>query len=113
MKIILVSLLIVLILFIGVIEAVRRGILDTKYSILWIVTCVFMGILSSNAVIINWLGDLLDVKYPPSLLFLFGLIFAMMLIFDLTRRISKLSRQLTLLTQEHALLKQKIEKKGQ
>ncbi|MGD6875872.1 DUF2304 domain-containing protein [Bacillus infantis] len=110
MKISLLSLLLVIVLFITVVESVRRGVLETKYSLLWIITCLFLGILSSNESIINKLAEYVDVYYPPSLLFLFGLLFAIMLIFDLTRRVSKLNKELTNLTQEHTILKQKIEK---
>ncbi|MBU8881149.1 DUF2304 domain-containing protein [Bacillus sp. FJAT-29790] len=111
MKISLFSFLLVILLFLLVIESVRRGVLETKYSLVWIITCIFLGILSSNEMIINKLADYMDVYYPPSLLFLFGLLFAIMLIFDLTRRVSKLNKELTTLTQEHTILKQKFKKK--
>lgn len=111
MSINLLSFFIVLVLFFAVIEAVRRGILETKYSLLWIFTCVVMAFLSIFESFINWLGDVIGVFYPPSLLFLFGLIFAILLIFDLTRRVSKLNRDLTNLTQEHAILKKMMEEK--
>lgn len=112
MSINLLSFVIVLILFFSVIEAVRRGILETKYSLLWIFTCIIMGILSISERFINWLGQLIGVFYPPSLLFLFGLIFAILLIFDLTRRVSKLNKELTNLTQEHAILMKEVEGKS-
>lgn len=105
------SFLLVLILFLIVIESVRRGILETKYSLLWIAVCLFMGFFSINERFINKLGEFLGVFYPPSLLFLFGLLFVILLVFDLTRRISKLSKSLTNLTQEYAILKKKLEEK--
>ncbi|WP_078414363.1 DUF2304 domain-containing protein [Priestia abyssalis] len=112
MNIIWLSFLIVVSIFIFVIESVRRGVLETKYSILWIITCVCLGILSVNEVIINKLAGWLGVYYAPSLLFLFGLLFLLFIVFDLTRRVSKLNHQLVSLTQEYALLKQKYEDKG-
>ncbi|MBM7649329.1 hypothetical protein JOC78_002282 [Bacillus ectoiniformans] len=113
MKITLLSFIIVVLLFLLVIESVRRGVLETKYSLLWVITCLFMAILSLNEGIINKLADFAGVYYPPSLLFLFGLLFAILLIFDLTRRVSKLSKELASLVQEHAILKEKLEKKDQ
>ncbi|MFC3886485.1 DUF2304 domain-containing protein [Bacillus songklensis] len=112
MSIIWLSLFIVVGIFIFVIESVRRGILETKYSILWIITCVCLGILSSNEAIINKLAHWLGVYYAPSLLFLFGLLFLLFMVFDLTRRVSKLNHQLVSLAQEYALLKQKYENEG-
>lgn len=111
MKISFLSFLFVIIIFIVVIESVRRGVLETKYSLLWIVTCIFLGIMSSTEWFINKIAEYVDVYYPPSILFLFGLLFAIILIFDLTRRVSKLNRELTNLTQEHTILKEKFEKK--
>jgi hypothetical protein len=107
--IIFLSLLLVIFIFIVVIESVRRGILETKYSIVWIIVCLGMGILSSNSFFITKLADLLNVFYAPSLLFLFGLLFAIFMIFDLTRRISKLNNQVVNLTQEYTILKYKYE----
>ena len=87
--------------------------LDTKYSILWIFVCITMAVLSSTDKIINWIGKLLNVEYPPSVLFLFGLLFCFILIFDLTSKISKQHHQLVTLTQDYALLKQKLNNKEQ
>lgn len=108
MKITLISFLLVVLLFILVFESVRRGILETKYSILWIFTCFFLAILSLNEKIINRLAIFVNVYYPPSLLFLCGLFFSILLIFDLTRRVSKLNKELTNLTQEYTIMKEKI-----
>lgn len=106
MNITLVSLFIVLFFFFIVIESVRRGILDTKYSIVWIITCVILGVLSISTRLLEFLASLLGVDYAPSLLFLFGLLCTIVMIFDLTRRISNLTNKTTLLTQEYALLKE-------
>ncbi|WP_040227716.1 DUF2304 domain-containing protein [Bhargavaea cecembensis] len=105
------SFILVIILFLIVIESVRRGILETKYSLLWIITCLFMGFFSISETFINRLGKLLGVFYPPSLLFLFGLLFVIILVFDLTRRISKLNKAMVNLTQEYSILKKKLEEK--
>lgn len=110
MPIVTFSFIFTLILFFLIINSIRRGMLETKYSILWIFVCVSMAILSSTDKIINWIGDLLQVDYPPSILFLFGLLFCFILIFDLTRKLSKQHHQIVTLTQEYSLLLQKLEK---
>lgn len=110
MKIMIVSFLLVLVFLFVVIESVRRGILETKYSLLWIITCVILGILSIGTPILNFIADMLGVFYPPSVLFLFGLLFSLIIIFDLTRRISQLNNKLVTLTQEFTLLKEKYER---
>ncbi|OZU88380.1 hypothetical protein CIL03_12080 [Virgibacillus indicus] len=110
MSITLVFFLIVGIFFIIVIESVRRGILETKYSILWIITCIFLGILSLSENLLEFLADFAGIAYAPSLLFLFGLLCTLIMIFDLTRRISSLSNKMIVLTQEYALLKEEHRK---
>ncbi|MGG2094348.1 DUF2304 domain-containing protein [Bacillus sp. S13(2024)] len=110
MPIITFSFVFIILLFFLIINSIRRGVLETKYSILWIFVCISMAILSSTDKIINWFGKILKVEYPPSILFLFGLLFCFILIFDLTRKLSKQHHQLVTLTQDYALLKQKLEK---
>lgn len=109
MSITLVSFFIVCFFFIVVIESVRRGILETKYSIIWIITCVILGILSLAENFLESMADLLGVAYAPSLLFLFGLLGILVMIFDLTRRVSTMNNKLISLTQEYALLKEKFD----
>ncbi|QHS23506.1 DUF2304 domain-containing protein [Virgibacillus sp. MSP4-1] len=109
MDVTMVALLVVISIFIFVFESVRRGILETKYSILWFITCITLAILSIFESIITIVADFLKVGYAPSILFLFGLLFSLILLFDMTRRISKLHRQLDTLTQEYSLLQQKIQ----
>ncbi|EMA6343372.1 DUF2304 domain-containing protein [Bacillus cytotoxicus] len=113
MPIVTFSFIFILLLFFLIINSIRQGTLETKYSILWIFVCISMAILSSTDKIINWIGQLLKVEYPPSVLFLFGLLFCFVLIFDLTRKISKFHHQLVTLTQDYALLKQQLEHKEQ
>jgi hypothetical protein len=109
MTVVYVSLGIVLSFLYIVIESVRRGSLETKYSILWIITCVILGILSAGKPILDFIADLLGVFYAPSVLFLFGLLFSLIMIFDLTRKVSQLNHKVVTLTQEHTLLKKKYD----
>jgi hypothetical protein len=110
MNITLFSFVLVCILFILVIESVRRGILETKYSIIWIVMCVILAILSLSDGLLQFVAGVLGVFYAPSILFLFGLICTLAMIFDLTRRISNINAKLVTLTQEYTLFKEKFEK---
>ncbi|MCF6138792.1 DUF2304 domain-containing protein [Pseudalkalibacillus berkeleyi] len=98
---------VIMFLFI-VLESVRRGILETKYSLLWILTCVVLAVLSISTSLLEMLANLLGIFYAPSLLFLFGLLFSLIIIFDLTRRISQLNHKIITLTQDFTLLKQEL-----
>ena len=48
MPIITFSFIFILLLFLLIINSIRRGALETKYAILWIFVCVSMAILSST-----------------------------------------------------------------
>ncbi|RIU94924.1 DUF2304 domain-containing protein [Oceanobacillus picturae] len=107
------SFIIIVLFFIIVMESVRRGILETRDSLIWIFTCMVLGVLSLSRDLLAYLANLLGIAYAPSLLFLFGLISTIIMIFDLTRRISKLNNKVTVLTQEFALLKEEQERMKQ
>lgn len=107
------SFIIIVLFFVIVMESVRRGILETRDSLIWIFTCMVLGVLSLSRDLLAYLADILGIAYAPSLLFLFGLISTIIMIFDLTRRISKLNNKVTVLTQEFALLKEEQERMKQ
>lgn len=101
----------VVVLFLcAVLEFARRGILEIKYTILWLITCVVMMVLSLQTTWIEWLSNITGVHYAPSLLFLVAFLFSLVLIFDLTRRISNINHKVVSLSQEHAILLEKVEK---
>lgn len=92
-----------------VIELVRKNKLQERYSILWILMSIILIILSSTPSIINTFARWLDIKNPPSLLFLFGLVYLIIYSLNTTTVVSKQSEKITRLTQEIALLNKKIE----
>lgn len=92
-----------------VIELVRKNKLQERYSLLWIFMSIILLILSSTPKIINFLADWLDIKNPPSFLFLFGLVYLLIYNLHLTTVVSKQAEKLTRLAQEIALLKEELE----
>ncbi|MFZ5986085.1 MAG: DUF2304 domain-containing protein [Bacillota bacterium] len=95
-----------------VIELVRKNKLQERYSLLWILMSIILIILSSTPRFINTFSRWLDIKNPPSLLFLFGLVYLIIYSLNTTVVISKQSERITRLTQELALLKQKLNNKA-
>lgn len=110
MSVTLFSFIFVSCLFLFIIYSIRKGSLETKYSILWFFVCFVMMVLSFSDNFINAIGHWFNVYYPPSILFLFGLLFCFILIFDLTRKLSKAQHQVVTLAQEFAILKSKENK---
>jgi len=89
-----------------VIEMVRKNKIQERYSLLWIFMSIILIILSSSPFFINTLAKLLDIVNPPSVLFLFGLVYLLIYNLHITAVISKQSERITRLTQELALIKQ-------
>jgi len=98
-----------IIFLVAVIELVRKNKLQERYSLLWILMSIVLLILSSTPIIINTLADWLEIKNPPSFLFLFGLVYLLIYNLHLTTVVSRQSEKITRLAQEIALLKQKVE----
>jgi len=105
-----ISIIFSLTFLIVVVELVRKGKLQVKYSILWILMSTVLLVLSSTPIIINKLAKWLDIKNPPSFLFLFGLVYLLIYNLHLTVVVSKQSEKITRLTQEIALIKEKNER---
>lgn len=95
-----------------VIELVRKNMLQERYSLLWIFMSIILLVLALVPRLIDILAVFLDIKNPPSLLFLFGLVYLVIYNLHLTIVVSKQSEKLTRLTQELALMKQKNEEKN-
>ena len=105
-----ISIIFSLVFLFAVVELVRKGKLQEKYSILWIFMSIVLLVLSSTPIVINKLADWLGIKNPPSFLFLFGLVYLLIYNLHLTIVISKQSEKITRITQEIALIKEKNER---
>jgi len=92
-----------------VVEFVRRGRLLEQYSVLWILFASGMLILSLNVRLVDILGQVLQIYYAPSVLFLLGFLFIIVYSFHLTVILSKQSEKLLRLTQELSLLRHRVE----
>ncbi|NLD46783.1 MAG: DUF2304 domain-containing protein [Clostridiaceae bacterium] len=104
-----ISILFSVLFLVIVIELVRKNRLQERYSILWILMSLILIILSSTPSIINTFARWLDIKNPPSLLFLFGMVYLIIYSLNTTTVVSKQSEKITRLTQEIALLSKKID----
>ncbi|MEW8955504.1 DUF2304 domain-containing protein [Clostridium sp.] len=84
---------------------IKKRALDIKFSFMWIAVGLIMSILSLNSNIVDKTAEIFNIKYPPSLLFLTGILFCFILIFNLIVVISSLQEKVTRLTQEIGILK--------
>jgi hypothetical protein len=99
-------------LFLFIIEMVRRRRLRVEYSILWLAaTGVFLS-LSVFRSILERFASLVGIYYAPAALFLVAMVFGVMLFIHFSIVISRLSGQNTVLAQRIALLEAMLDAKG-
>jgi hypothetical protein len=92
-------------LLLYILEMVRRRKLREEYSILWLFGSVVILVLSLKK---NWLDSLahaLGIVYPPSFLFLVGILFILLILIHFSIAISKLHMMNKKMAQEIAMLK--------
>ena len=91
-------------LFIFVVELVRRRRLKEEYSVLWVAASLAMLILSVFVGLLLDVTDWIGALAPSSTLFFFGLLFVLAMLLHFSVRISVLERKVTALIQELGLM---------
>jgi len=103
------ALIVSVMVFIVVVDMVRRRKLREEYSVLWLVTSVVMFVLVFRYEWLVALTTAIGAGLPTTTLFLFSIIFLMLLSVQFCIKISKLTDQVKNLSQENALMKLSIE----
>ena len=93
-------------LLLYILEMVRRRKLREEYSILWLAGGVIMLLFSLKKELLEWASDAAGIYYPPSFLFLIGMLFILLILIHFSITISKLYQMNKKMAQEIALLKQ-------
>ena len=97
-------------LFIYILEMVRRRRLREEYSILLLCGSLVILILSVKR---GWLARLsfaAGIAYPPSFLFLVGILFVLLILIHFSIAISKLHQMNKRMAQDLALLKESVDR---
>ena len=103
------ALLVSVLVFVVVVEMVRRRKLREEYSVLWLATSVVMFVLVLRYDWLVALTALIGAGLPTTTLFLCSIIFLILLAVQFCIKISRLTDQVKDLSQENALMKQEIE----
>jgi hypothetical protein len=100
------SLLLLLIVF----ELIRGRRLKERYALLWIVTGLVLLILSAWRGGLNTIAGWMGVStYPPAILFAVATLFVIIVLLYYSTVLSQLDDQNTLLAQEVALLRERVD----
>ena len=96
-------------IFFFVLWLVRERRLREKYAILWLCTSLFVIVLTASRRVLEVAALSVGIYYPPSLLFLVGVLFLMAVAIGQSVTLSRLSESNHNLAQEMALLRKKLD----
>lgn len=96
-------------IFCFVVWLVRERRLREKYALLWLCTSVFVILLTVSRRILEVAALSIGIYYPPSLLFLVGVLFLLLVAVGHSVTLSRLSESNHNLAQEVALLRKQVE----
>jgi hypothetical protein len=91
-----------------VIELIRSRKLRERYALLWLATAGVILFFAAWRSGLHSLSDALGIAYPPNALFVLALLFVLVLLLHFSTVISKLSDRTTTLTQQLALLEERL-----
>lgn len=92
------------------VNLIRKERIDIKYALLWLFTSIIFIFLSLFVKSSYYIAELFGIEMPVNALFLVGIITLLLISFSLTVALSKTTTMINSLTQEIALLKNKLEK---
>lgn len=97
--------IIALICMIYIITEVRKKKFSIKESFWWIVASVVVLLLAIFPYSINWLAKIFGVEYPPSLFFVFCIIFLTFINFRNSKKLSEQQEKIIELAQQVSIIK--------
>ena len=103
------ALLVSVLVFVIVVDMVRKRRLREEYSVLWLATSVVMFVLVLRYEWLVALTAFIGAGLATTTLFIFAFIFLMLLSVQFCIKISQLTDQVKNLSQENALMKREIE----
>ncbi len=95
-------------IFFMVIELIRRNRLKERYSLIWLAASIALMVFSVWRGLLHFIAFKLGIYYPPSLLFLLGIVFLIALLLHFSTVISSQSEQNKRLAQEIGALKSRL-----
>jgi hypothetical protein len=91
-----------------VLELIRQRKLRERYALLWLATAGVILFFAAWRSGLHELSDTLGIAYPPNALFVLAMLFVLVLLLHFSTVISKLSDRTTTLTQQLALLEERL-----
>ena len=92
-----------------ILELVRRRHLSEEYSLLWLGTAIVMLVVGVWRDLLHGLADLVNIEYPPNLLFLLAALFLLFIQLYFSTVVTRLTNESKAAAQQIALLRFDLE----
>ncbi|MCR5587875.1 MAG: DUF2304 domain-containing protein [Lachnospiraceae bacterium] len=96
---------IMVLLLMHIINMVSKKKMDFKFGLIWAMVDIVIMILAIWPKLLAMISNLLGIASPVNMIFFFGMILSMLIIFSLSMEISYLSDRVKKLSQELAILR--------
>ena len=103
-----VLLIFALLIFVGLIVQVKQKKLDLQYTMSWIVMVFGLVVVILFPGLLSTLTMIMGVSTPVNMIFFLGFCFALLIIYNLTKYVSKLLGEIKSLSQSFAILEKKM-----
>lgn len=94
-----------------IIHEIRKKRFSIQESFWWVIASFIMLLLSIFPYSINWIANKFGVEYPPSLFFVFCIIFLVFINFRNSKKISEQQIKITELAQQLSIIKEDNKRK--
>lgn len=92
-----------------ILNMVRKNKIDLRYALVWLAMLTLVLVLDAFPNVMGMAADFIGIDLPVNMLFFFGFCFLIVIVFSLSMTLSKMSYRVKKLTQELALLEEKLE----
>jgi len=96
--------ILILITIIGFIGQIKKKNLELRYTLSWLSLLFVLLLVAIFPGILQWFTSIFGIELPINMIFFLGFIFTLLIVYRLTAAVSKMSREITNLTQKLALL---------
>ena len=93
-----------------ILNLIKKKSFSVKESMFWVLGAIIILVLSIFPKLLDRIAFILNIAYPPSLLFLMGILFLLLINFRNTQKISKQNERIIDLAQRCSILEYEIEK---
>ena len=103
--------ILILLTFALFVDQIKQKKLKLQYTLTWRILLLFVLFVTAFPGVLGFVANLMGIALPINMIFFFGFIFTLMIIYRLTMAVSKQSEEIKFLTQKVALLEKKINDK--